>query len=175
MRAHLSLSLLLPLLLLLPATAFTQSQGASLTNKTQGLTTMTQIAKGSFIVSMKPLTFDGADAETRNLAKLGRMSIDKQITGDLVATTKGEMLSAMTATKGSAGYVAIEYVTGSLQGKKGSFVFQHTGIMNRGTPTLAITVVPDSGTDELTGLEGTFKIDIVEGKHYYEFQYRLPQ
>lgn len=132
---------------------------------------MTQTAKGSFIVSMQPLPFEGVDAS----AKLGRMSIDKQISGDLVATTKGEMLSAMTNTKGSAGYVAIEHVTGTLHGRKGSFVLQHTGTMNKGAPSLSVTVVPDSGTDELVGLEGTFKIDIVEGKHLYEFQYGLVQ
>ena len=132
---------------------------------------MTQTAKGSFIVSMQPLPFEGVDAS----AKLGRMSIDKEISGDLVATTKGEMLSAMTNTKGSAGYVAIEHVTGTLHGRKGSFVLQHTGTMNKGAPSLSVTVVPDSGTDELVGLEGTFKIDIVEGKHLYEFQYGLVQ
>jgi hypothetical protein len=131
---------------------------------------MTQIAKGSFVVSLKPLPFEGVDSAT----KLGRMSIDKQISGDLVAITKGEMLSAMTSTKGSAGYVAIEHVTGTLNGRKGSFVLQHTGTMNKSAPSLSVTVVPDSGTDELVGLEGTFKIDIVEGKHFYEFQYRLP-
>jgi Protein of unknown function (DUF3224) len=134
-------------------------------------TTMTQIAKGSFVVALKPLPFEGVDAS----AKLGRMSIDKQISGDLVATTKGEMLSAMTNTKGSAGYVAIEHVTGTLNGRKGSFVLQHTGTMNKGAPSLSVTVVPDSGTDELIGLEGMFKIDIVDGKHFYEFQYKLAQ
>jgi hypothetical protein len=145
---------------------------------TKGANAMTQIAKGTFViakgtfvVSLKPLPFEGVDAT----AKLGRMSIDKQISGDLVATTKGEMMSAMTGTKGSAGYVAIEYVTGTLNGRKGSFVLQHTGTMNRGAPTLAVTVVPDSGTDQLAGLEGNFKIDIVDGKHFYEFQYRLAQ
>jgi hypothetical protein len=133
--------------------------------------TMTQTAKGSFVVSLKPLSFEGVDAAT----KLGRMSIDKQISGDLVATTKGEMLSAMTSTKGSAGYVAIEHVTGTLNGRNGAFVLQHTGTMNKGAPSLSVTVVPDSGTGELVGLEGTFKIDIVDGKHLYEFQYKLAQ
>ena len=132
---------------------------------------MTQFAKGTFVVSIAPLPVEGIAPE----AKLGRMSIDKQISGDLVATTKGEMLSAGTGTKGSAGYVAIEYVTGTLNGRKGSFVLQHTGTMNRGAPTLAVSVVPDSGTDQLAGLEGNFKINIADGKHFYEFQYRLPQ
>ena len=132
---------------------------------------MSMIAKGSFEVSLKPLPMLGADGATR----LARMSIDKQITGDLVATTQGEMLSAITATQGSAGYVAIERVVGTLQGKAGSFVLQHTGIMDRGSPQLSVTVVPDSGTDELLGIAGAFKIKLTEGKHLYEFEYALPQ
>jgi hypothetical protein len=117
------------------------------------------------------LPFESEDSEPE---LLGRMTIDKQITGDLVATTKGQMLSAMTSTKGSAGYVAIERVTGVLGSKRGSFVLQHTGTMRRGAPSLSVTVVPDSGTEELAGIEGEFTIDIVEGKHFYEFTYRLP-
>lgn len=131
---------------------------------------MTQSAKGEFVVTMKPLAFEDADPESL----LGRMSIDKQITGDLTASTMGQMLSAMTGTSGSAGYVAIERVDGVLNGKSGTFVLQHTGTMNRGAPSLTVTVVPDSGSGELVGLEGEFKINIEEGKHYYEFTYRLP-
>jgi len=93
---------------------------------------------------------------------------------DLVATTNGQMLSAGTSVKGSAGYVAIERVTGVLADKHGSFVLQHTGTMSRGVPSLSVTVVPDSGTEELTGIDGDFKINIVEGAHFYEFTYRLP-
>lgn len=132
---------------------------------------MTQVAKGTFTVSLQPLPFESEDSEPK---LLGRMTLDKQITGDLVATTKGQMLSAMTSTKGSAGYVAIERVTGVLGNKRGSFVLQHTGTMRRGAPSLSVTVVPDSGTEELAGIEGEFKIDIVEGKHFYELTYRLP-
>ena len=132
---------------------------------------MTMIAKGNFEVSLKPLPMLGAQGVTQ----LARMSIDKQITGDLVATTQGEMLSAMSATQGSAGYVAIERVVGALQGKAGSFVLQHTGTMNRGSPQHSVTVVPDSGTDELLGITGVFKIIITGGKHLYEFEYALPQ
>lgn len=130
---------------------------------------MTQVAKGTFEVKLQPMSFEGADPAW----KLGRMSIDKVIAGDLVATTKGQMLSALTGTKGSAGYVAIEHVTGTLAGKKGTFVLQHNGIMNRGAQSLSVVVVPDSGTEELAGLEGEFKIIIVDGKHSYEFSYRL--
>lgn len=89
-------------------------------------------------------------------SKISRMSINKSITGDLVATSVGQMLSAMTEVKGSAGYVAIETVAGVLDGKQGSFVLQHTGTMNKGTPSLSVTVVPDSGTGELLGLAGEF-------------------
>ncbi len=131
---------------------------------------MAQTARGEFVVSLNPLEFEGAGPES----KLGRMSIDKEISGDLTATTTGQMLTAMTGTDGSAGYVAIERVTGVLDGKRGTFVLQHTGTMNRGAQSLSVTVVPDSGTGELVGLEGEFKIIIEEGKHSYEFTYRLP-
>lgn len=131
---------------------------------------MTQLAKGSFTVKLLPLPFDGQPEGS----KLGRMSIDKQITGDLVAITSGQMLSAMTDVKGSAGYVAIERVEGALHGKTGSFVLQHTGTMNRGVPGLSVSVVPDSATGELVGLQGDFKIIIAEGRHSYEFVYTLP-
>lgn len=107
-------------------------------------------------------------------ANLGRMTIDKQFRGDLEATSLGEMLSAMGQEQGSAGYVAIERVTGSLHGKYGSFVLQHCGIMDRGVPQLTITVVPDSGTDALAGLSGSMQIQIEDGKHSYLFDYSLP-
>ncbi|HET7332891.1 DUF3224 domain-containing protein [Dyella sp.] len=107
-------------------------------------------------------------------ANLGRMTIDKQFHGDLEATSLGEMLSAMGQVQGSAGYVAIERVIGTLHGKQGSFVLQHYGIMDRGAPQLMITVVPDSGTDALAGLLGTMQIQIEDGKHSYVFDYTLP-
>ncbi len=131
---------------------------------------MPQVAKGTFTVKIEPLTFEGQP----DSAKLGRMSIDKVIAGDLVATTRGQMLSAMTEVEGSAGYVAIERIEGTLHGKRGSFVLQHTGTMKRGVPTLTVTVVPDSGTGELVGLAGDFKILITESQHHYEFSYTLP-
>ena len=131
---------------------------------------MNHVAKGEFTVKLLPLAMEGQPEG----AKLGRMSINKTISGDLVAVTTGQMLSAMTNVEGSAGYVAIERVEGSLHGKRGSFALQHSGTMNRGASGLAITVVPDSGTDELVGVAGEFKIIIVNGKHSYEFSYSLP-
>ena len=107
-------------------------------------------------------------------ANLGRQTIDKQFHGDLEATSLGEMIAAMGGVQGSAGYVAMERVTGVLHGKRGTFVLQHTGIMDRGAPSLVITVVPDSGTDALTGLTGTMTIQIEQGKHSYVFDYGLP-
>ena len=102
------------------------------------------------------------------------MSIDKQFHGDLEGTSQGQMLAAGTSVKGSAGYVAIEKVTGTLRGRSGSFVLQHSGTMTRGAPQLLITVVPDSGTDQLAGLTGKMNIIIAaDGKHSYEFEYTI--
>src|ERR1700727_1548708 len=126
-----------------------------------------QKAMGTFDVKLSPL----AHYNTAEDAKLARMSIDKQFRGDLVGTSQGEMLSAGTATKGSAGYVAIERVTGKLDDRGGSFVLQHNATMTRGAPYLNIVVIPDSGTDELVGLGGTMNIVIEKGKHSYEFEY----
>jgi Protein of unknown function (DUF3224) len=126
-------------------------------------------AQGTFEVKMVPQPADDPAGD----ASLGRMSIDKQFRGDLEGTSKGQMLSAMTSIKGSAGYVAIEKVTGTLQGRAGSFVLQHSGTMNRGVPQLIVTVVPDSGTDELAGLTGTLTIINQSGKHSYDFEYSL--
>ena len=131
---------------------------------------MSSVAKGEFIVKLQPLGVEGQPEGS----KIGRVSIDKSIAGDLVATTAGQMLSAITEMKGSAGYVAIEIVEGVLAGKKGTFLLQHTGTMNKGAPSLSVTVVPDSGTGELVGLAGEFTIIIAGGKHSYEFRYTLP-
>lgn len=128
-----------------------------------------QVAKGSFMVQIKP-AIEPSIAEG---VALGRMSLDKQFQGDLIGTGKGEMLSALTPVKGSAGYVAIERVTGTLHGRSGSFVFQHTGTMDQGAQSLSITVVPGSGTGGLTGLRGTFLLTIIDGKHLYDFSYEL--
>ena len=127
-------------------------------------------AAGTFDVKLlpQPLADNTADAS------LGRMTIDKTFSGDLIATSKGEMLMAGTAVKGSAGYVAIERVTGTLAGRNGNFVLQHTGIMNRGAAQLTVSVVPDSGTAELEGLSGNLAITVEGGKHRYVFEYALP-
>jgi hypothetical protein len=127
---------------------------------------------GEFQVKLQAMDFYAKGTEGTNF---GRMSIDKTFAGDLEATSKGEMLSAMTSTKGSAGYVAIEQVIGSLAGKKGSFVLQHFGTMNRGKDSLILEVVPDSGSGELSGLSGKMLIKIENGKHLYEFEYELSE
>ena len=129
---------------------------------------MTARAAGTFDVKLAPLA--AADAESG----LGRMSIAKTFSGELQGSSKGEMLALSTVVKGSAGYVAMETVTATLSGRSGSFALQHLGIMTRGTPTLSINVVPDSGTGELTGLSGTLAIDIIDGKHFYTLNYTLP-
>ena len=103
----------------------------------------------------------------------GRLFLDKHFHGELEATSKGQMLAAGTAVEGSAGYVALEQVTGSLNGKRGSFILLHKGTMRKGVYDLSVTVVPDSGTDELAGIAGEMKIIIEGGKHSYEFEYRL--
>ena len=126
-------------------------------------------AAGTFEVKLAPQSL--ADSQADPL--LGRLAIDKQFSGDLQGTSKGEMLSARTAIDNSAGYVAIERVTGTLSGKKGSFVLQHSGTMTRGEQRLEITVVPDSGTGELVGLTGTMSIKIDGKKHSYELTYSI--
>ena len=127
-------------------------------------------ATGTFEVKLPPQTDDKSGD-----AALGRMTIDKQFHGDLEGASKGQMLTGMTEVKGSAGYVAIEKVTGTLKGRSGTFILQHTGIMDRGKPQLTITVVPDSGTGQLVGITGNFTIKIDNGKHSYEFEYTLPE
>jgi hypothetical protein len=130
------------------------------------------LANGTFEVKLTPQKPDNKEAESANV---GRMSIDKQFHGDLEATSKGEMLAAMTDVKRSAGYVAIERVTGTLHGRNGTFVLQHSGTMTRGEPKLSVTVVPDSGTGDLAGLVGTLTIRIAEKQHFYEFDYTLQE
>ena len=125
------------------------------------------IARGPFQVKRVavPAAFEAAS--------LGRHSLDKVFGGDLEATSLGEMLSAGGSVPGSAGYVAMERVTGALHGRSGAFVLQHSATMDRGTPTMTITVVPDTGTDALTGLSGSMRIIMDKGQHSYEFEYAI--
>ena len=126
-------------------------------------------ATGNFEVTMKPLeAYNQAED-----AKVGRMSIDKTFAGDLVATSKGEMLSGGSPAEGSAGYVAIERVTGTLAGRSGSFLLQHSGTMTPEAQEVTITVIPASGTGELESIAGTMAIDIEDGEHFYSFEYTL--
>lgn len=130
------------------------------------------VAKGSFTVKLDAL----GEPDQGEGSVIGRRSIDKQFAGDLVASSRGEMMSAgATAVPGSAGYVAIERVTGTLQGRQGSFVLMHRGVMNRGATELSVTVVPDTGSGELLGLSGSLSIQIEAGQHFYEFEYSLPE
>ena len=140
-------------------------------NTKQREAVVTQHASGTFEVKLNPQ----APEDTVGDPTVGRMSIDKQFRGDLEATSKGQMLVAGTDIKDSAGYVAIERVIGTLHGHNGMFALQHSGTMTRGTPQLRVTVVPDSGTAELVGLAGKMTINIVDGKHFYEFEYTLAQ
>ncbi len=131
---------------------------------------VTTIATGTFDVKLTPQPpEDKAEGAT-----LGKMSFDKQIHGDLEGSSKGQMLTAATDVEGSGAYVAMERVTGALRGRSGSFVLQHSATMTRGTPHLAITVVPDSGSGQLAGLAGTITIKIDKGRHSFEFSYTLP-
>jgi hypothetical protein len=130
----------------------------------------TMHATGTFDVKITPLS-----GETESEKVMGRMSIDKQFHGGIEGTSLGQMLSAMTEVKGSGVYVAIERVSGKLNGRSGTFLLHHTGIMDRNVPQLTISVVPDSGTGELEGLQGSLTIKIEGGKHFYDFAYTLPE
>jgi hypothetical protein len=127
-------------------------------------------ATGEFTVSLQPLEpFMEGSAGVR----LERLSITKTFNGDLAATSQGEMLSVRTNSEDSAGYVAVEQVDGAVNGKTGTFVLQHYGVINRGEQHLVLEVVPDSGTGQLEGLSGRMIIKIENGKHLYEFDYWL--
>ncbi|MCB0713762.1 MAG: DUF3224 domain-containing protein [Ignavibacteriae bacterium] len=127
-------------------------------------------ATGTFNVQLQPLE---PYTTGSNEMALGRMSINKMFNGELEAVSKGEMLSARTPTPGSAGYVALEQVEGTLGGKKGTFILQHFGVMRGGENRLVLEVVPNSGTGELLGLSGAMEITIEEGEHRYLFEYKL--
>ncbi len=125
-------------------------------------------AHGTFTVDIHPLAPPPADC-------IGRFTINKQIHGDLEATTIGEMFTCGDPKLGAAGYVAIELVTGTLEGKFGSFALQHFATMDGSGHEMRVIVSPGSGTDELKGIEGTFTIRIEDGKHFYDFEYTMPE
>jgi hypothetical protein len=132
---------------------------------------MSQRATGPFDVKVVP---QKPDTQIARAANLGRLTIDKRFHGDLEGISKGEMLATQTEVKGSAGYVAMERVTGKLNGRSGSFVLLHSATMTRGTPATSITVVPDSGTGELKGISGKMSISVApDGAHSYEFDFRF--
>lgn len=131
---------------------------------------MSKHATGTFQVKLVPMAEDEDGEPT-----VGRMSLAKTFVGDLEGTSKGQMLTMLTEVKDSAGYVAVERFHGHLHGRAGAFALQHSGVMTRGKAQLVITVVPDSGTGELVGLTGSLTITITAGKHFYEFDYALPE
>jgi hypothetical protein len=147
-----------------PGTAQNQSPARPTAAKENPVTTH---ALGTFDVKATPAPPDGLDAE------LTRLTLEKHFHGDLEGTSKATMLAASTSVKGSAGYVAMEKVTGTLKGHSGTFILQHSGTMTRGEPQLKVSVVPDSGTGQLAGLSGTMDIKIANGKHSYDFEYTL--
>ncbi len=128
---------------------------------------MNERTSGTFDVTMTPQALHEAAADSG----IGRMALAKRYHGDLDAVGVGEMLAARSAIPGSAGYVAMERVDGTLAGRSGSFFLQHTGTMHRGVPGLSVTVVPDSGTGQLVGLSGRLAIRIEDGKHHYDLDY----
>jgi hypothetical protein len=151
-----------------PATPAAPVSPVTPSSRTPGAA-MTATAKGPFDVTTTP------QGTATDPAAVGRMTLDKTFHGDLEATSAGEMLAVRTAVANSAGYVALERVSGTLAGRKGTFALQHWGMMDKGAPELRIEVVADSGTGELTGLSGTMTIDIQPGgKHFYTFTYTLP-
>ena len=137
-------------------------QGRSKSSKKE----VTMTAQGTFEVKVTPQPQDDSAG-----GPFARLFLDKQFHGELNATSKGQMLGAGTAVEGSGGYVALELVTGKLNGRRGSFILQHKGTMRKGAYTLSVTVVPDSGSGALTGIAGSMTIIIEGGKHSYEFEY----
>jgi hypothetical protein len=159
----------LPHLLAVAMLASAEGVASADPNKEPPMTS--HLATGPFDVKLAPQTLSGV-AESSGL---GRMSLDKRFHGALAAASTGEMLAFRSATPGSAGYVAMETVRGTLDGRAGSFVLQHSSTLVRGAPTQSITVVPDSGTDALAGLAGRMVIEIApDGAHSYRFDYSLP-
>lgn len=132
---------------------------------------MSRRASGEFDVKLAPQAHEEGIGDPG----IGRMALDKQFHGELDAVSKGQMLALRTGTEGSAGYVAMEWVVGTLGGRTGSFGLQHRGVMNRGKAELLVSVVPDSGTGQLAGIDGQMRIIIEGGKHFYEFDYAIAE
>ncbi|MGH9819376.1 MAG: DUF3224 domain-containing protein [Pyrinomonadaceae bacterium] len=128
-------------------------------------------AKGTFEVKVTPLEAE----ENVGDPLIGRLSLEKQFSGAMAGTSKGQMLGIGTAIKESGGYVAAERFVGTLDGKTGSFSLQHSGTMQAGNFILNVAVVPDSGTDELTGISGRMSIKIEDGEHIYELEYSISE
>jgi hypothetical protein len=143
---------------------------AFMTHATPPETPMTRHATGTFEVNMQPQ----GEGDVAEGSSLGRMSLDKRFSGDLEAVSKGQMLAARSDVPTSAAYVAIERVSGRLHGREGSFALVHKGVMTKEAQSLAIEVVPDTGTGQLKGLTGALGIRIEEGRHHYDFEYDLP-
>lgn len=151
-----------------PATSQTKS---SVKKSSKKETSVTKRASGTFEVKITPLPAE----ENVGDPLIGRLALEKQYAGGLTGTSKGQMLGIGTAIKESGGYVAAERFIGTLDGKKGSFSLQHSGTMQGGKFQLHVIVVPDSGTDELSGISGKLIIKIEGRKHFYEFEYSLPR
>lgn len=132
---------------------------------------MSERTSGTFQVQLTPQP----GTEGVGDPSVGRLAMEKRFSGGLEGTSRGEMLSSMTAVEGSAGYVAIERVEGTLAGRRGTFSLQHSGTMDRGAAQLVITVIPDSGTEQLAGLSGRMTVDVADGEHRYTFEYTLPE
>jgi hypothetical protein len=165
----LNTTLIICLLILVSSFASSQTKSASKI-ATQKEKTVTKIANGTFEVKVTPLPAE----ENIGDPMIARLSLEKQFSGDLSGTSKGQMLGIGTALKESGGYVAAERFVGTLVGKKGSFSLQHIGTMQGGKFDMNVTVVPDSGTEELAGISGKMNIIIKDGKHFYELEYTLP-
>jgi Protein of unknown function (DUF3224) len=166
-RAICQLPLLGLAVALLTGAGLAQSSSAASAAPSKAVTIMH--ARGTFDVKLTPQPSDD-----KSETPLGRMTLDKVFHGDLDGTSHGEMLTGGSTVKGSGAYVAVERFEGTLQGRHGTFVLYHTGVMTRGTPELSIRVVPDSGTGQITGISGKLNIQIDQGKHSYDFEYTLP-
>jgi hypothetical protein len=166
MRSHIAICFVL----LAAAGADASNGSAHVQTTAPEAATQTLRATGTFDVVVKPLPFDDKAQD----GTTGRLLVDKTIRGDLEGTSRGQMLAVGPNAEGSGAYVAIERVSGTLKGRTGTFVLQHSGWMTKAGMEMTITVVPDSGTGQLTGIRGRMIIKIEGSKHFYELEYTLP-